>query len=114
VAVFTAGYEWFADPIIDFIDPKKKFIQHRYFRHHCSELETDTLHLPSIMTKDLKLFKGVDINKMLIIDNMLYSFALNPENGIPILDFMGNKKDVELLKIMRYLDHIKSYDDLRA
>ena len=65
------------------------------------------------MTKDLRMFKNVSIDKMLIIDNSLYSFALNLENGIPILDFMGNKKDVELLKIIRYLDYIRQFDNLR-
>ena len=32
VAIFTAGNEWFADKIIDFIDPDGTLIQHRYFR----------------------------------------------------------------------------------
>lgn len=38
VAVFTAGKQWFADPIIDYIDPNKNLIQHRYFRQHTSQL----------------------------------------------------------------------------
>jgi hypothetical protein len=32
VGVFTAGKQWFANPIIDHIDPSHKLIQHRYFR----------------------------------------------------------------------------------
>ncbi len=32
VAVFTAGYDWYANPIIDKIDPTGTLIQHRYFR----------------------------------------------------------------------------------
>ena len=32
VAVFTAGYDWYANPIIDKIDPSGTLIQHRFFR----------------------------------------------------------------------------------
>lgn len=32
VAVFTAGYDWYANPILDRIDPTGTLIQHRYFR----------------------------------------------------------------------------------
>lgn len=36
VAVFTAGYDWYANPIIDILDPDGTLIQHRYFRQHTS------------------------------------------------------------------------------
>ena len=32
VAIFTAGNEWFAKGIIDFLDPDETLIQHRYYR----------------------------------------------------------------------------------
>ena len=34
VAIFTAGDEWYADPIINKIDPNGTLIQHRFFRQH--------------------------------------------------------------------------------
>ena len=34
VAVFTAGFDWYANPIIDKIDPSGTLIQHRFFRQH--------------------------------------------------------------------------------
>ncbi len=30
---------------------------------------------------------------MIIIDNLVHSFAFQLENGIPILEFIANKKD---------------------
>jgi TFIIF-interacting CTD phosphatase-like protein len=39
VAIFTAGNEWFADPIIDYLDPHGELIQHRFFRHHTTFIE---------------------------------------------------------------------------
>lgn len=32
VAVFTAGYDWYANPIVDHLDPDHELIQHRFFR----------------------------------------------------------------------------------
>jgi TFIIF-interacting CTD phosphatase-like protein len=32
VAIFTAGFDWYANPIIDKIDPSGTLIQHRFFR----------------------------------------------------------------------------------
>ena len=41
---------------------------------------------------------------MLIIDNSFYCYGLNPENGIPILPYLGkDKKDTELKKLCKFL-----------
>ena len=32
VAVFTAGYDWYADPILDYLDEDNDLIQHRFYR----------------------------------------------------------------------------------
>ena len=32
---------------------------------------------------------------------------------MPILDFIDNKEDEELLHVMDYLEHLKDYDDVR-
>ena len=34
VSIFTAGFDWYANPIIDKIDPSGTLIQHRFFRQH--------------------------------------------------------------------------------
>lgn len=33
---------------------------------------------------------------MLIVDNLVHSFAFQLDNGVPILEFTANKKDREL------------------
>lgn len=38
VAVFTVSEQYYADPIIDIIDPDGTLIQHRYFRHHSVQI----------------------------------------------------------------------------
>lgn len=63
--------------------------------------------------KDLRIFKDVDPKNILIIDDNIYSFAFNLENGIPIIPFYGQKEDKEMIKIIKYLQKIQSKDDLR-
>ena len=42
--------------------------------------------------KDLTIFSGeVTVDDIVIVDNNIYSFAFNLENGIPILNYMGDK-----------------------
>jgi CTD small phosphatase-like protein 2 len=52
------------------------------------------------------------LENILIIDNNIYSFAFNLENGIPIINFMGDKNDNELIKVMKYLFYIKDFKNL--
>ncbi len=52
------------------------------------------------------------MENILIIDNNIYSFAFNLENGIPIINFMGDKNDNELIKVMKYLFYIKDFKNL--
>ena len=52
---------------------------------------------------------------MLIIDNSALSFALNIQNGVPILPFYDNKEDQELDHLVFYLNGLKDslVDDVR-
>ena len=106
VAVFTAGKQWFADPILDWLDPSGTLIQHRFFRDLTSDLVDE-----KIFVKDLSVFTKGDLtlDDILIIDNNIYSFAFNLSNGIPINDYRGNINDKALLQVMRYLDYIKDF-----
>ena len=50
---------------------------------------------------------------MVIVDNLVHSFGLQIDNGIPILDFTNNKQDQELLTLENMLLELKEYDDVR-
>ena len=110
VAVFTAGQKWFADYIIDYLDPDNKLFQHRYYRTSTSMLSKKQ----NIIVKDLSIFtRGeLSLDDILIVDNNIYSFAFNLENGIPINDYLGNKSDKSLKQLMVYLDYIKDKANL--
>jgi hypothetical protein len=58
--------------------------------------------------------KGLELNQMLIVDNQMFSYASNLQNGVPILDFQGQKKDTELKKLTYYLLQIAGSENLPA
>lgn len=69
VVVFTASHKWYADVILDYIDPKKEYIQHRFYRDHCIKTKDN------VYIKDLRVFKNRDLKDMIIVDNAVYSFG---------------------------------------
>ncbi|KAJ3432604.1 scp1-like small phosphatase 4-related [Anaeramoeba flamelloides] len=83
VVVFTAGTKEYADIILDELDPNKELISHRLYRDSCKEVEQD------MYVKDLGLL-GRDLDRVLIIDDLPYSYSLQPQNAIPIEKFCGN------------------------
>jgi CTD small phosphatase-like protein 2 len=50
---------------------------------------------------------------MVIVDNYVYSFAYQLDNGIPIVPFLGDMNDKELVKIVKYLKDIHLEPDMR-
>jgi CTD small phosphatase-like protein 2 len=71
IIVFTASHQVYADAILDYLDPKSEFIQHRLYRQHCN-LTPDGLYV-----KDLRIFREDQFKPkdIVIVDNSIYSFA---------------------------------------
>lgn len=80
VAVFTASHSGYANNVIDHIDPTGELIQHRFFRQHCI-LQED------VYVKDLRIFKNIPLKDIILVDNAVYSFGDQIENGIPITPY---------------------------
>lgn len=109
VVVFTASHKWYADVILDYIDPEQKYIQHRLYRDHCIKA-TDK---DNVYIKDLRVLKNRDLKDLIIVDNAVYSFGAQLSNGIPITPFKDDKSDAEFQCLMNYLMNIKDIDDFR-
>ena len=58
--------------------------------------------------KDLRVLRGVDHSRVVIVDNQLLSFALQPDNGIPISSYFYDPSDAELRYVADYL--IEKYE----
>ena len=120
IIIFTAALQVYADLVIDGIDPDG-VISDRLYRQH-------TINVGNTNLKDLEKL-GRDIKHVIIIDNFMENFSLQPKNGLNIIDFEGNEYDDELiylkedlLKLVKlnpddvrfYLNDIQNNMDKRA
>lgn len=108
VVVFTASFQCYADRVIDYIDPTGELIQHRFYRPHCIFLEDQNLYI-----KDLRIFHNVPLKDILIVDNAVYSFGAQLDNGVPITPFKEDALDNEFLHLKDYLELCAKSDDVR-
>ncbi len=51
---------------------------------------------------------------MVLVDNAAYSYAAQPDNGIPILPYYHGKADFELKALERYLQQMVMTKDVRT
>lgn len=109
IFVFTAGLESYASPIIDILDPDGDLFAGRFYRTSCTEVTLDM----KLYVKDLNIFKGIDMENTLLVDNSIISFAYQLSNGVPILPFYHDTTDREFLHLTDYLLSIKDEKSLR-
>ncbi|CAD8097640.1 unnamed protein product [Paramecium primaurelia] len=89
---------------MDFVDPNKKAIE-RLYRENCTIIKGG-------LTKDLNKL-GRDLKDIIIVDNSILSFTLNPENGFKVKDFFYDIQDKELEQILPFLIWISQLPDVR-
>ena len=97
VGIFTASVKEYADAVISFLDPENKLIKFRLYRNNCINYND------AFTVKDLRIFKNVDLKKIVLLDNSMYSFAAQINNGILINSFINDKEDNELFNALNYL-----------
>lgn len=105
--LFTASYKEYADVIIDYIDPENNIFKKRFYKESCINLDDN------INIKDLNIFNDIDLKRSIILDNNIYSFCNNLNNGILINSFFEGEDD-DLINIYYYLEnYIKNSEDVR-
>jgi CTD small phosphatase-like protein 2 len=108
LVIFTASDKQYANEIIDFIEKDKKYFKMRLYRNHCLFIE------PGLYIKDLRIFSDYkNIEDIIILDNSLFSFANQLNNGILITSFFSDLNDTFLENVKCYLEYIKIQKDIR-
>lgn len=64
-------------------------------------------------TKDLRIFGNRDLKDIMLVDNSVTSFLPQLQNGIPIVPYFQDGKDIELIKLERFLYYVKRLADVR-
>ena len=111
IVAFTASHESYADSVINYLDPEKKYFEYRLYRSHCVLCVVNEM---KFYVKDLGIFEEFcDLKDVVLIDNSVLSFAYHLDNGIPISPFYDSKNDVELLDISNFLFRYAEEGDVR-
>ena len=111
IVIYTASHQAYADSVLDFMDPKKKYFKYRLYRNNCSLVDVDGA---KFYVKDLDILtEHYDLKDIVIVDNSVLSFSFHLHNGIPIVPYYDEDKDGSLYVVGLYLMHIFKEDDLR-
>lgn len=107
VVVFTASHKFYADVVLDHLDPTGELIQYRLYRDSCYQTAD------GVYVKDLRIIKNRSLKDLVIVDNAVYSFGFQLDNGIPIIPFYNNPEDEELLHLVNYINCLAHFEDIR-
>ncbi len=97
IVVFTAGTKDYADWALKFVDPEN-LMTHRLYREHA-------VQKGNIYVKDISRL-GRDMRKIIIVDNVVENFQLQPENGIFVKSWEDDPKDDMLTRLVPILKQI--------
>lgn len=115
IIIFTAATRCYAEQIRKILDPRNEIISHLLDRQHCFNPNIVTKNsngLPYI--KDLRRLNR-DLRETVLLDNSIYSFWYQINNGIPIVSYNKVKEnDEELLKVQSYLISLIHVQDVRT
>lgn len=99
VVVFTAAREDYASKVISKLDPTGKMISGSLFRQHCSNADGS-------LVKDFRVIGNRRPENIILIDNLIYSFAADLDNGIHIKSYVNGNDDYELEYLANVLDKL--------
>lgn len=108
IVLFTTQPFFTAGPIIEKLDPDRRFIAYTLFRESCRTVDGK-------LVKDLN-YLNRDLRKVIVVDTNPDSFYLHPENGVLIKPWKGERDDRELIGLIPFFEAIGIYgiDDVRA
>ncbi|KAJ5066294.1 ctd small phosphatase-like protein [Anaeramoeba ignava] len=102
IMIFTAAQKNYANPVINFID-QEGIISKIFYRDSCVSFFGNPV-------KDLRVI-GIDLDKIILVDNSLTSSLFQKENYLPIISWYGDQNDNELSKIALILERIVPLDN---
>ena len=96
IAIFTASCKDYADVILNHLDPENKIFKYRFYRESC-------VIYKNLYLKFLEIFK-TPLKDCIIIENSMFSFAYNLNNGILVTSYYDDKDDQDLLSLMEFME----------
>ncbi len=101
IIAYTASHESYADSLLNYLEPDKKYFEYRLYRCHYVLCNVNKM---KFYVKDLSILEEFcDLKDVVLIDNSVLSFVYYLDNDIPISPFYDSKIDKELLDISNFL-----------
>jgi RNA polymerase II subunit A small phosphatase-like protein len=116
VAIWTAGGSDYASEAISRSGIDKNKLEFFWTRERCTmkyDFETGFRYGVKNLEKVHKSL-GWDLNNVLIVDDVQKTAINNYGNLIHIKEFCNDRSDIELKKLMNYLDKIKDSNNFRS
>ncbi|SAM78373.1 related to TIM50-mitochondrial inner membrane import translocase subunit [Ustilago bromivora] len=108
IVLFTTQPFFTAGPIIEKLDPDRRFITYTLFKESCRTVDGK-------LVKDLN-YLNRDLSKVVVVDTNPDSFYLHPQNGIVVEPWQGDREDRELVGLIPFFEAIAIYgiEDVRT
>lgn len=111
VIMFTASLQKYADAVMDEIDPTGSLFEYRLYRNNCTQIKVDN---QIYYIKDLRVFKNISLDDIVIIDNSVLSFAFHLDNGIPILPYYRGNDEIEMKSLVKLMDNLADVPQIKT
>ena len=119
VYIFTAAVDWFADKVLDKLDPTKSIFTKRYYRDSCGYGWHPSEYVQNMYRKNVFQLDGISIDLspkryVFLDDNWIYTIN-DTRNTIPISPFNDarRKHDKALLKALELIRLLDDVEDVR-
>ena len=98
LAVFTSSVEDYANAVINELDKNNNIFKFVLHRKHCFN------YGDMFYVKDLRILEDyISLEQVVLVDNNIFSFCNQIDNGILINSFFGDKTDNHLIEVYIYL-----------
>ena len=117
MAVWTASSSDYARTVIENIFPNEIQLSFVFTREKCVfKPDTRSIEYTIQTIKPLKKVKrkGFDLEKVIIVDDKSSTFSRNYGNAILVKKYHGEKDDMELSLLLKYLQKIRDIENIRC
>jgi len=110
IVLFSANIDNYTSKVAQQIQKDGNFFKHvvsKEYLHHSKEFD--------FFIMDLNILLGQrDLKDIIVVSNTCGRYLFHLYNGIPVKEYTGNKKDLSLIALTKYLKTFKSVNDVRA
>ena len=119
VILYTSGVPEYTNRLLDYVDPKREIFKHCLYQGACYILEKKDEDLYMLL-KDVARFRNRDMKRSILIDPQPLNFLLNPENGLPCVQYNAeldladrSDKDGYLIALKGEIENLMGMEDVR-